>query len=190
MIRSRSGYFYDPKIRSRCVICRARNRTQIFTEAPQEGQERGGEAAAEGREEAEEPEVHEHELLEVQGGDDGQGGGGDAGAWEATCAHCEDREFEDQGTSSNADSGSCMEQLGGGAGAERHENALFLLVGTVQRTGPLEPARGGAAPIAGAKTPPSQSRAQARTASQRTTPTRTPTTERKTRLHRDGASYS
>jgi hypothetical protein len=33
IIGSGSGYFADPKIRSRCVICRARNRIQIFIEA-------------------------------------------------------------------------------------------------------------------------------------------------------------
>jgi hypothetical protein len=33
IIGSGSGYFSDPKIRSRCVIYRARNRIQIFTEA-------------------------------------------------------------------------------------------------------------------------------------------------------------
>jgi hypothetical protein len=151
------------------------------TSEHQEGQERGGDAAAEGREEAEEADAHEHELLEVQGGDDGQGEGCDAGAWEATCAHCEDREFEDEGASSNADSDSCMEQLGGGAGAERHENALFLLVpfnAQVHWSLLVVELRRSQAP----KTPPSQSRAQARTASQRTTPTRTPT-ERKKRLH-------
>jgi hypothetical protein len=32
IIGSGSGYFSDPKIRSRCVICRARNRIQIFVE--------------------------------------------------------------------------------------------------------------------------------------------------------------
>jgi hypothetical protein len=33
IIGSGSGYFSDPKTRSRCVICRARNRIQIFIEA-------------------------------------------------------------------------------------------------------------------------------------------------------------
>ena len=67
-----------------------------------------------------------------------------------------------------------MEQLGGGAGAERHENALFLLVpfnAQVHWSLLVVELRRSQAP----KTPPSQSRAQARTASQRTTPTRTPT---------------
>jgi hypothetical protein len=33
IIGSGSGHFSDPKIGSRCVTCRARNRIQIFTEA-------------------------------------------------------------------------------------------------------------------------------------------------------------